>query len=289
MKKQCAFGFLLMGLVLLGSSTALAQSVTVTADIENFGAASGDPEVFIGTVQNAEVTLNLPEITSLDTIDLELAHAYLSDLEFKVTDPNGIEHILIIYEDEIIASGVHDDRTPLGDATVLNSQNTGDVPILLSQTALYTLDPTASAPLNDHFGPPNFSDPNGALAAGTYRTGEAKEGDFDLDLDVDGGDFLLWQSTYPGFLNPGRSLDKWTDNYANTDVPEATWPTGSFQAGTWTLTLSDGYTFNDPGSLGDVTFNFTEVPVIASVPEPGTACLLLAGCTLLGFARRKRN
>ncbi len=293
MKRIFTYGFLLLGLAVLGSSDAQAASQTITADVENFGAADGDPAFFAGTVNVASVTLSLPAITSFDTIDMELAHAYLSDIEFKLTSPTG-EFILITYEDEIIASGAHDDRNPLGNdgsvdplLLVENSQNSGDKAILLTQTVLYTLDPTASAQLNDHFGPPNFSDPNPPLPAGSYRTGEPKEGDYDLDLDVDGADFLFWQSTYPGFLNPGRSLTKWQDNYADATIPEAVWPTGSFPAGDWTLTITDGYSSNDPGSLGDVTFNYTLVPTTSAVPEPGSACLLLAGCTLLGLTRRK--
>ena len=298
MKKFCAFGFLLLGFVIIGSQNAHSASQTIVADIENFGAGDGDPSIFAGTANEAVVTLTLPAITSFDTIDLELAHAYGSDIEFRLQPPGGGDEIILVAgEFEVPGTGAHDDATPFGfnggvddPETVRNSQDVGDKAVLLSQTVLYTLDPTANVLLHDHFADPTTSGTRLPLEAGTYAPGEPTAGDFDLDSDVDGSDFLLWQSTYLGFFNAARDIDVWRAEYGNTSTPQLSWPEGSFPAGDWTLSLVDGYTVNDPGSLGDVTFNYTEVTVgITAVPEPGSVCLMLVGCSLFGLTRRNRS
>ncbi len=297
MKKICTYGFLLLSFVFLGTQSTHAASQTITVDIENFGAGDGDPAIFAGTANEAVVTFTLPAITSFDTIDLELAHAYGSDIEFRLQPPGVADEIILVAgEFEVPGTGAHDDATPFGfnggvddPNTVRNSQDVGDRAVLLSQTVLYTLDPTANVLLHDHFADPTMSGLRLPLDSGVYAPGDPTAGDFDLDSDVDGADFLLWQRTYPGFFDAARDIAVWQAEYGNTSTPEVSWPEGSYPAGDWTLSLVDGYTVNDPGSLGDVTFNFTLAGAgITAVPEPGSICLMLVGCSLLGLTRRNR-
>ncbi len=205
---------------------------------------SGDPDNSGGASASLyeTVTFSLPEIFSLNSIGLQLAHDYGSDVEIRLVDPNGNTTVIIVGDDAPGGTNGHDDNTKLGDGNGNGLANVVD----------YTLDPTAGSPFMDHVAGgllPSGTYSTDAWANGSFSAGDwtveiwdtwdandpgaigdvsltytlpVQDGDFDSDSDVDGNDFLVWQRD----PNVGNLAD-WQTNYGNistlassTAVPE---------------------------------------------------------------------
>jgi len=152
---DCLTGLLMVGLVLFTQSNALAQTLTQTVDIEGFGADNGGADMAIGDLDLiAEITFMLPAITSFDSISLELAHTFGSDVQIELVDPTSATTVIIVGQGEVDPVGApHDDGSDLGD-TMGN-------PGLLANVVNYELVATASPLFMDHSG-------GDVLAAGIY-------------------------------------------------------------------------------------------------------------------------
>jgi len=155
MRKICFSGLLVVGLMACAQSDAVAQTQTITevVGIEGFGADDGGPIGSFGDLDLiAEVTFTLPAINSFDSIGLQLAHTYGSDVQIELVDSGGATTVIIIGQGEA-APFTHDDGTDLGD--------TAGNAALLANVVDYELVATAGTLFMDHTG-------GGVLAAGTY-------------------------------------------------------------------------------------------------------------------------
>ena len=94
----------------------------------------------------------------------------------------------------------------------------------------------------------------------------AEPGDFDLDGDVDGNDFLIWQNGY-GTASGATVWKGDTDHDGDVD-------------GNDFLAWQNNYGSSVLIGLGDASF--------ATVPEPGTLALLAAGGAAVAYLRRRR-
>jgi len=171
MFKKFFCSLMMAGLVVVAPSGAFAGTVTATVGLEGFGATVANGGTIGDTGGNgnegaeyASVTLSLPEIASLDSMVIQLAHQYASDVGIVIEDPNGGSTVVVVgdaagaWPASPVAGvvypfgGGHDDNTDLGDGLGYDLANVVD----------YTLDPTAADPFMDHFG-------GGVLAAGSYN------------------------------------------------------------------------------------------------------------------------
>ena len=213
---------------------------TVTQSINAlFG--DGDPDGSGGASASLyeTATFALPAIASLESIGLQLAHAYGSDVEIRLIDSNGQTTVVIIGDDAPSSTNGHDDSTTLGDGDAFG----------LANVVGYTLDPTVNLPFMDHVGTgvlPSGSYGPDAWAEGNFPAGNwtveiwdtwdandpgaigeisltyalpGLEGDFDADGDVDGNDFLAWQRD----PNVGNLAD-WQTHFGNVNVTASTNP-----------------------------------------------------------------
>ncbi len=223
----------------------VTETISQAVDIQGFG---GDPNQDAngqGTpILVAEVVFALPEIDSLHSIGLQLAHSYSSDIQIEIDDPTGATTVVVLgVNQDMLNNGLGtDDSTGLGDGSGTNLANVRD----------YVIDPTASEDFKDgaaggFLGAGSYAGDDwvsGSFAAGnwTVRIIDAwdendpgslgdvsisyvlptQPGDFDSDSDVDGDDFLAWQRD----TNVGNLAD-WQTNYGNnstlassTAVPE---------------------------------------------------------------------
>jgi hypothetical protein len=85
-------------------------------------------------------------------------------------------------------------------------------------------------------------------------------GDFDGDGDVDGADFVVWQTNFP--LSNGAFQG---DGDGDGDV--------------------DGADF----VIWQTNFPFTSGAAVSPVPEPAAILLCLAGCAMIAAAHRRRS
>jgi hypothetical protein len=122
-------------------------------------------------------------------------------------------------------------------------------------------------------------------------------GDYDVDGDVDGGDFLNWQrqlgSTVPTGTGADGSdngmvdaadLQVWKEAFGDVGTPPA--------GGTTNFSIHTTESFFHPGSSPPLNFDWSapvEVPVVGAVPEPCALGMILnATCGLL-LGRRVRR
>ena len=177
MLRVCITSILMVALAMSAQTTAYADLMTQTVN-GTFG--DGDPGGDGDTGSEFfALTFSLPAISSFDSIGLQLAHNYGSDVEIRLDDPNGGSTVVVVGDDPNGANG-HDDDTMLGDG--------GGV--LLANVVDYTLDPAASGPFMDHvFG--------GVLASGSYTPDAWVSGAFPA------GDWVVriwdtWDANDPG-------------------------------------------------------------------------------------------
>jgi len=168
MGKICFSCLLAVGLMAFVQSSAIAatglgpHTQTQTVDIEGFGADDGGTVASFGDLDLiAEVTFTLPAILSFDSIGLQLAHTYGSDVQIELVDSGGATTVIIVGQ-SAQAPATHDDGTDLGD--VMGN------PGLLANVADYELVAPPAGTLPDFPLPTSFMDheSGGVLAAGTY-------------------------------------------------------------------------------------------------------------------------
>ncbi len=149
MLRVCMTSFLMVALATCATSTALAVTMTQTVNA-TFGAGDPGADGDLGSEFFA-LTFSLPAIASFDSIGLQLAHGYGSDVEIRLDAPGVPGSLVVVVGDDPIVGNGHDDDTMLGDGAG----------VLVANVVDYTLDPTAGGPFMDHvFG--------GVLASGSY-------------------------------------------------------------------------------------------------------------------------
>ncbi len=140
-------------------------------------------------------TFSLPAITSLDSIDIDLAHLYGSDVELRLVDTNGGTTVIVEGDDAPNSTNGQDDFTQLGDGGGITAANVRTYTLVDSPTPIF---PDASG---------------GALAAGTYGTDGWSTGSFPAGTWT----LEIWD-TWSG--NDGGYVGDVTLNF--TAIPEPT-------------------------------------------------------------------
>lgn len=137
---------------------ASAQSATFDFDIENFG----DPAATV-----IDFDFALGNILSIDSVVIEIAHSWASDIDFSLTSPGGL---------------VFDISSDNGTATDL-----GDGGSLLAGVGTYTFVPAAG---NGFWGPSFGVAPSGTYDAETWQSGPFGAGTWNILLidDANGDD-----------------------------------------------------------------------------------------------------
>ena len=157
MFRVCMSSFSMVALAMITTSIVHAGSITHTVDA-TFG--DGDPDANGASASLYEtVMFALPAISSLDSVGIQLAHAYGSDVELHLwygTDP---ATVIIIGDDAPDGLNGQDDSTQLGDGAGVGVANVVE----------YTLVETGGS----------FPDGSGGvLASGTYGTDAWPAGSF---------------------------------------------------------------------------------------------------------------
>ncbi len=189
-------GFLMVALAASAQSIAMAATMTQTVNA-TFGAGDPGGDGDLGSEFFA-LTFSLPAISSFDSIGLQLAHGYGSDVEIQLDAPGVAGSLMVVVGDDPIVGNGHDDDTMLGDGAG----------ILVANVVDYTLDPTASGPFMDHvFG--------GVLASGSYTPDAWVAGAFPA------GDWVVriwdtWDANDPG------AVGDVSVSYTVAPVPEPT-------------------------------------------------------------------
>ena len=101
----CMTGFLMVALAVCTPLSAQAGLVTTVG-----GGAFGDnmDGNDVGQLWHSP-TFSLPAITSLDSIDIDLAHLYGSDVELRLVDTNGNTTVIIEGDDAPDSTNGQDD------------------------------------------------------------------------------------------------------------------------------------------------------------------------------------
>lgn len=196
----------LAALLVACCSYAKADTMTWGVNIENFG--TGDPDGSGGATDQLvwSQTFALPDITSFDSITMDLAHNFGSDISVVLFDPNGNSYFLLEGQGST-ANGTQFlgtfDGDELGDGGGFLLANTQSYTIVAAGT-------TGNTWLNNGTPLPSGTYDQRTTASQSWATGPFAAGNWTIEL------WDAWDSLDEG------SIGDFSVNYTTNAIPEPT-------------------------------------------------------------------
>jgi hypothetical protein len=297
--------------------TSLASAAQPTAYLEfddyrfgNFAIIAGESLIGSATIEASQVrgrrgiTMTFPNGGIQVPTNPGIREASFS-FSASLLDPASIRHVFLRSDAQVggsaflsIGAEVHDTTDPLahqqpgGIRTLLSASagNTSDVTsfdegvkntLLVVEMLVESLDDGDSGRLRQL-----------EILFATANN-ERPKGDYDLDGDVDGGDFLVWQRSYGSsfFLqadgNDDHKVDAadlaiWRDNFGAQIGPPGDFSNDGLVDGRDFLLWQRGQSPNplSPSELADWKSNYGSATLASAAPEPEAWILVLIGISL---------